>query len=66
MMTYTISTDACMMDDFEAIDLSDALDQFGEAPAHVRDADAFATWLNRIGGYGYIEEDGVRIVNVRS
>lgn len=65
MKTYTIKTDAEMMDDFEAENLADALDQF-DAPAKVRDAASFEAWLNRVGGFGWIEEDGVRIAEVRS
>lgn len=65
MKTYTIKTDAGMMDDFEAENLADALDQF-DAPAKVRDAASFEAWLKRVGGFGWIEEDGDRIAEVRS
>jgi hypothetical protein len=43
--------------------LAEALEDFG-APKSVRDADSFAAWLERVGGYGWIEIDGERICEV--
>ncbi len=57
---YTIRTDSGMLDDFETDSVGAALDEF-DAPRKVRSIDAFEEWLQRVGGYGWIEEDGVRI-----
>ena len=63
--TYTISTDDSMMSDIEAASVADALEQFG-APQGVRDVPTFEAWLEKAGGSGYIEENGVRIASVKS
>ena len=66
MTTYYISTDdraSAVPEEFAS--LADALEDF-EAPAWVRDADAFKRWLTRVGGYGFIEIDDVRVVEVPS
>lgn len=60
---YSISTDGGSYDDFEAADVSEAL-EMTDCPTSVRSAEGFERWLNRCGGYGWIEEDGVRIAEV--
>lgn len=65
MKTYTIKTDAEMMEDFDAKTIAGALEEF-DAPDNVRDAASFEAWLRRVGGFGWIEEDGSRIAEVRS
>lgn len=62
---YAILTDSGSMDDFEAENIADALDQF-DAPRSVRSVAAFEAWLERVGGYGWIEQDGVLIAEVKS
>lgn len=61
--TYYIFTDSTSCDDIEAADVADALDQFG-CPESVRSIRQFEAWLERVGGYGQIQEDGVIVAKV--
>ncbi len=64
--TYYISTDSGSFDEPAEFDsLADALDSF-DAPGWVRDAAAFVRWLEKCGGYGFIEIDGERVAEVKS
>lgn len=45
--------------------LADALREWG-APQSVNSAEAFELWLERCGGYGGIQANGVQIANVRA
>lgn len=65
MTAYLISTDSSLMN-IEAGDLAEALREFGDCPKSVTDASQFEAWLERVGGYGFIEADGVRIAYVAS
>lgn len=63
---YYISTDDSSFAEPQEFDsLADALGEFG-APKGVRDAASFERWLEKVGGYGFIEVDDVRIAEVRS
>ena len=61
-MKFTIATDDKMMADFEAVDMADALRQFG-APENVTDFDGFRKWLINCDGYGYIVLNDELVVN---
>lgn len=65
MNTYYIYTDSGQYEPFEAADLASALDNI-DVPAFVTDAIAFVAWLERVGGYGAIEENGEIIAEVKS
>jgi hypothetical protein len=61
--TYYIYTDAGS-EEIEAASLEEALAEWGEAPEWVKDSRTFEKWLNKVGGYGAIQEDGVEIARV--
>jgi DNA-binding PadR family transcriptional regulator len=61
--TYYIYTDAGS-EEIEAASLEEALAEWGEAPKWVRDGRSFERWLNKVGGFGAIQEDGVEIARV--
>jgi len=64
--TYYVSTDSGSHAEPYAFEsLAEALEDFG-APRYVRTADDFVEWLERVGGYGFIERNGVRICEVTS
>jgi hypothetical protein len=63
MKEYYIYTDACS-EVIRARNLKQALEEWGEAPRWVRNARSFERWLNRVGGFGAIREDGVEIACV--
>lgn len=64
--TYYISTDSGSSVRPEEFDsLAEALDDFG-CPADVTDSESFAAWLDRVGGYGFIEVDGERVCEAKS
>jgi len=58
----TISTDEATMDT-AAESLSAALAEF-DAPSGVHDVASFRSWLEAVGGYGWIEIDGARVVEI--
>jgi hypothetical protein len=63
--TYYIYTDAGS-EEIEAASLEEALADWGEAPKWVKDARTFEKWLEKVGGFGAIQEDGVEIARVDS
>lgn len=65
MKSYYITTDSSSQE-IEASNLAEALKEWGEAPAKVTTAEAFEAWLEKAGGYGSIQEDGVQIASVQS
>ena len=65
MKTFDITTDAGSQT-IEAETLADALREWAEAPAKVTTAEAWETWLEKLGGFGSIQEDGVIIARVAS
>ena len=66
MSKYYISTDnSSSVRPEEFASLAEALEDFG-VPSSVVDEDTFSAWLERVGGYGFIEIDGVRVVEVKS
>jgi hypothetical protein len=65
MKSYYIYTDSGSFA-IEATGLAEALAKWGEAPKSVVDVATFEAWLERTGGYGAIQEDGVEIARVRS
>lgn len=65
MKSYYIYTDSGS-ETIEAKNLAEALAEWGEAPKSVADVPTFEAWLERTGGYGAIQEDGVEIARVRS
>lgn len=65
MNRYHIYTDSGNYDEFEAESVTDALDQI-DVPSSVTDSDTFVEWLDRVGGYGAIEENGEIIAEVKS
>lgn len=65
MSTYYITTDSSSQE-IEADTLAEALKEWGEAPTKVTDVDSFEEWLEKAGGYGSIQEDGVQIASVKS
>ena len=65
MKTFDITTDAGSQE-IEANNLAEALKEWGEAPAKVTTAEEWEAWLEKLGGYGNIQEDGVIIARVAS
>lgn len=65
MKKYYIYTDSCGSQEIQADTLADALAEWGAVPKSVTTAEAFTGWLERCGGYGGIQEDGLQIANVR-
>lgn len=65
MKKYYIYTDGGQQE-IEAKNLKQALVEWGEAPKYVTTAAAFEEWLEKCGGYGGIQEDGLQIANVRA
>ena len=65
MKTYDITTDSNSQT-IEAETLADALREWDEAPTKVTTAEAWETWLEKIGGFGNLQEDGVVIARVAS
>lgn len=63
MSKYYIFTDSDQYDEFEAESVADALSQV-DVPSSVVDAATFEGWLERVGGYGEIHEDGVIVACV--
>jgi hypothetical protein len=61
--TYYIYTDSGS-EEIKAASLEEALAEWGEAPKWVRDSRSFERWLNKVGGFGAIQEDGVEIARV--
>jgi hypothetical protein len=61
--TYYIYTDAGS-EEIEAASLEEALTEWGEAPKWVKDPLTFEKWLNKVGGFGAIQENGVEIARV--
>lgn len=62
-----ISTDGGSMVEAEPyVSLAEALADYDDAPKWVRDVESFERWLNKCGGYGFIEIDGDRVAEVRS
>ena len=55
-MKYTIYTDSTVHDPITAESVTDALTQ---ACIPATDADSFVRWLEDLGGYGAIREDGI-------
>lgn len=64
MNKYYIYTDGGS-EEIEAKNLAKALAEWGEAPKSVKTAEQFEAWLEKVGGYGGIQENGVQIANVR-
>jgi hypothetical protein len=62
---YYIWTDA-ESEEIKAASIEEALAEWGEAPEWVRDGRSFERWLNKVGGFGAIQEDGVEIARVDS
>lgn len=63
MLIY-ISTDSGSWGQaWEFDSLADALDDFG-CPSRVVDESSFVAWLDRCGGYGFIEIDGDVVAEV--
>jgi hypothetical protein len=62
---YYIYTDDGSYDPFVAADVAEALERT-DVPESVRDTESFVAWLERVGGYGAIEEDGEIIAEVKS
>jgi len=65
MKTYDITTDSGSQT-IEAKTLAEALREWDEAPTKVTTAKAWETWLEKLGGFGNIQEDGVVIARVAS
>ena len=65
MNKYYIYTDGGSAE-LEANNLAEALSEWGEAPKSVTTSEAFEEWLEKCGGYGGIQENGIQIANVRS
>ena len=65
MKTFDIITDSGSQT-IEAETLAEALREWDEAPAKVTTAEAWETWLENLGGFGNIQEDGVVIARVAS
>ena len=65
MNTYDITTDSGSQT-IEAENLAEALREWNEAPAKVTTAEAWEAWLDKLGGYGNIQENGVIIARVAS
>lgn len=65
MKTYDITTDSGSQT-IEAETLAEALREWDEAPAKVTTVEAWETWLEKLGGFGNIQEDGVVIARVAS
>lgn len=65
MKTYHITTDSSSQE-IEASNITEALKEWGEAPAKVNNASSFEAWLEKAGGYGSIQEDGVQIASVKA
>ena len=65
MKKYYIHTDASSME-IEAENIEQAIAIFGECPEWATTAESFETWLENIGGFGEITEDGERIAYVPS
>jgi hypothetical protein len=65
MNSYYIYTDSGQYEPFEAADVAEAL-EMTSAPESVRSVAAFEAWLERVGGYGAIEENDVIIAEVKS
>lgn len=65
MSMYYIYTDSGQYDEFEAASVAEALDAI-DVPRSVTSVETFEAWLERVGGYGEIREDGVTIAEVKS
>lgn len=65
MNKYYIYTDGGS-EKLEAKNLAEALDEWGEAPKSVKTAAQFEVWLEKRGGFGGIQENGLQIANVRA
>ena len=65
MKTYDITTDSGSQT-IEAETLAEALREWDEAPSKVTTAEAWEAWLEKLGGFGNIQEDGVVIALVES
>lgn len=63
MKTYYITTDSGSQK-IQANNINEALKQWGEAPPSVTSPKTFEAWLERLGGYGSITEDDIRIASV--
>lgn len=65
MLVYISTDDSSFVDAAEFDSVAEALDAF-DTPSYVRDEDSFCDWLERVGGYGYIEVDGEVVAEVKS
>lgn len=65
MKSYDITTDAGSTT-IEAETVTEALMEWGEAPDSVTTTETFEEWLENVGGFGNIQEDGVIIARVAS
>ena len=63
MKKYYISTDSGS-EEITAKNIHLALEEWGEAPESVDSALKFEVWLEEVGGYGVIEENGIQIARV--
>ena len=63
MKTYYISTNNGS-EEIKAENVMQALEEWGVAPAGVNCCVKFEAWLEKVGGYGVILEDGVQIARV--
>lgn len=64
--SYDIITDSGMTKGLQAPNLAAALKEWGEAPASVTTAQEWIDWLDGLGGFGRISEDGREIARVES
>ena len=65
MNKYYIYTDGGSQE-LEAATFAEALAEWGQSPKSVTTAEAFEAWLEKCGGFGGIQENGIQIANVRS
>lgn len=62
---YYIYTDSGS-EELEANNVEEAIQEWGEAPKWVKTVADWERWLDKIGGYGAIQENDVEIASVES